>query len=96
MLAATSNSAAAADASSSLIPSTLMMEAACTSETSELTRATLRYIPEDGILHSHSREKTQILPRTEVCFITICEVFDTCLQKLKIIINKVLITLQFV
>jgi hypothetical protein len=32
-----------------------MMEAICSSETSNLTRATQRNIPEDGILHSHRR-----------------------------------------
>jgi hypothetical protein len=35
---------------------TLMLVALCSFETSALTRATRRNIPQDGILHSHRRE----------------------------------------
>jgi hypothetical protein len=43
-----------ANALKSLILSTLIMRAIRSSETSVLTRATRRHIPEDGIPHSHS------------------------------------------
>jgi hypothetical protein len=36
---------------------TLMKEALRSSEMAVLTRPTLRYTPEDGIFHSHPREK---------------------------------------
>jgi hypothetical protein len=42
--------------SSSLIHSSLMMEAILSSEASVLTRLTRRDIPEDGVLPGHSNE----------------------------------------
>jgi hypothetical protein len=37
------------------------MEETCSSETSVLTRATRRHIPEDGTLHNHSSENLKIV-----------------------------------
>jgi hypothetical protein len=46
---------------------TLMMETLSSFETSILTRAASRSIPEDGILHSHGREKIKSYKYMYVC-----------------------------
>jgi hypothetical protein len=64
---------------------TLIMEALRFSETSILTRATLRNISEDGILHSHRREdlKSHMLhtKRSEQLFMVRFEVFTAVTMK---------------
>jgi hypothetical protein len=55
-----------ANVPSSLILVTLMKEALSSSETSVLTRATRRNIPEDDILQSHRRES----PKSYIALLT--------------------------
>jgi hypothetical protein len=56
-LAATINGRTLRENTKSMILSTLMMEAIRSSETLVPTKAIRRHIPEDGIRHSHRREK---------------------------------------
>jgi hypothetical protein len=49
-----------------------MMEALSSSETSVLTRPTLRNVPEDGILHSHRRENLKSYGTSNVRLAMIC------------------------
>jgi hypothetical protein len=57
---------------------TLMMEAIRSSETTVLTRATGRHIPEDGILHGHHRESLKSNAFTALFSSWYSDVLMTC------------------